>query len=95
MFDFIKKKMKITDDQIIVEQSDILVLSERLQKDVAFRAGPQTTPHEYLSVRFNEVLDEASNVTLKAGLEEVNEICVALVKADKLTQDQIKTLLKI
>lgn len=87
--------MNIINDQIEIEPSDIAALSPELQAAVTFRAGPQTTPHEYLSARFNAVLEESSLVHIKDLLASVENISLAVAKADAATQDAVKTLVGI
>lgn len=87
--------MTITNDQIVFEVSDLLEFSPQLQADLVFRAGPQTTAHEYLSARVNAILEESTNVHNKDSVEKVEDVALAFAKAGKGVQDSIKVILGI
>lgn len=87
--------MIITNDQIVFAATDLAQFSPQLQVDLAFRAGVQTTAHEYLSARVNAILEESTNVHNKDSVEKVEDVALAFAKAGKGVQDSIKVILGI
>lgn len=87
--------MKIINDQIQFEATDIAQFSVALQESIVHRAGPQTTPHEYLSARINAVLEEAVNTHNEYRLKQDKPTCLAFVRADAATQNTVKELLGV
>jgi len=88
--------MTITNDILVFEEADFQSLSPSLRRAIAFRAGVQI-PREYLSIRFNAILQESVAVERAASLEDtdVQDVSVAFFRSDVTTQNQVKTLLGI
>lgn len=87
--------MIILNDQVVFEASDIAQFSAALQEDLVFRAGPQTTSHEYLSLRVNAVLAEATHIHDKERLTKVEDVSLVLAKADEAKLAEVKLALGI
>lgn len=88
--------MTISNDIITIEQADFLSLSAEVQSAISFRAGVQV-PWEYLSARFNAVIQESLDVERKARIDDPQNqvVTIAFAKASVSVQDQVEDLLGI
>lgn len=95
IFDF-HETMTISNDIITIEQSDFLSFSAEAQSAISFRAGVQA-PWEYLSVRFNAVIQESLDVERKARIDDPQNqvVTIAFAKASILVQNQVEVLLGV
>lgn len=77
--------MNIINDQVEFENADIALLSAKLQTDLQAYAGERLTPAEFLSLRVNNELTNATAVSLGNSLEKLKE---AVLSAPALEQEQ-------
>lgn len=89
--------MIIINDVIAVGQLDFVQFSPSLQLAITSRAGQTQTPTEYLSARFNAVLQEGLYLEkqLKIGNSENQVVLLAFADSNPGIQAQVKSLLGI
>lgn len=90
--------MKIENDQVEFENTDIDQLSPKLQVALQVYAGERLTPAEFLSKRTNDDLANALTVSVANQLDELKEELIAApiekqIEANALL-DQAKLVLQ-